>query len=72
MPALRKEVIGDTGMSPGTSTGESDKKNASISSEDSYGEEEEDVGSLPQAPVARKTGPRISVSAEVFGAFNKQ
>lgn len=43
-----------------------------ISSEDSYGEEE-DVGALPMSsPLPRKTGPRMSVSAEVFGNFNKQ
>ena len=38
VPALRAEVHGETGISPGTSTGESEKKGAD-SSDDSYGEE---------------------------------
>ena len=65
--------MGETGISPGTSTGEAEKK-GDLSSDDSYGEEEEeDVGNLPQmGGKPRKTGPRISVSAEVFGSFNKQ
>ena len=46
VPALHKEILGDTGMSPGTSTGESEKR-GDVSSEDSYGEEQEDIGSLP-------------------------
>lgn len=71
VPALRSQVLGDAPKSPGESTGESEAKNE-ISSEDSYGEEEEGVDALPAGPLPRKTGPRMSVSAEVFGNFNKQ
>lgn len=46
------------------------KDNGSQSSEGS-GDEEEEVADLPiSAGLARK-GPRMSVSAEVFGKFNK-
>lgn len=42
VPALQKELYGETNQSPGDSTFQSDKH--ADSSEDSYGEEDENVG----------------------------
>lgn len=67
IPKLKEEVYGKG--QAGDSTGESDKRNMSDSS-DSEGEEF--VEDLPQAKLNQNRGPRISVSAEVFGKFNKK
>ena len=61
---LQEEVYGHQ-KSPGTSTGESEKD---LSSSDSG---DDDVADLPQA-TAKNRGPRMSVSAEVFGKFNRK
>jgi len=55
-------------LSPGVSTGDSEKpvdSSASSDGEDDY------VDDLPLA-AAKNRGPRMSVSAEVFGNFNKK
>ena len=69
IPEMKKELGFEE---PGESTA-SDKKNE-ISSEDSYGEEDDGVDKLPMPQVAAHANvgrARMSVSAEVFGNFNK-
>lgn len=55
-------------LSPGASTGDSEKPVSSSASSD---DDEDYVDDLPQ-PVAKNRGPRMSVSAEVYGNFNKK
>lgn len=65
---LRDEVYGPgKNLSPGTSTGESEKVESSASDSD----DEEEVSDLP-IKIAKNRGPRMSVSAEVFGKFNRK
>jgi hypothetical protein len=66
---LQVEVYGaGKNLSPGTSTGESEKVDSSASES---GDDEDFVAELP-AKLAKNRGPRMSVSAEVFGKFNKK
>lgn len=53
---------------PGASTGDSEKP---VSSSESSDDEDEQVEDLPK-PMMKNRGPRMSVSAEVFGNFNKK
>ena len=67
---LRDEVYGPgKNFSPGTSTGESEKVHSSASES---GDDEDYVAELPAKLAAKSRGPRMSVSAEVFGKFNKK
>ena len=66
---LRKTVGQLTSnLSPGVSTGDSEKPFESSASSDG---EDDYVDDLPLA-AAKNRGPRMSVSAEVFGNFNKK
>jgi hypothetical protein len=46
-------------------------KNKYVDSEESSEDDEEFVDELPLNVIKIKKGPRMSVSAEVFGKFNK-
>ncbi len=69
VPKLREQAYGQATTSPAQGSTASDI-NKSDSSSDS--EPEDAIEDLPVKKVAAKTGPRMSVSAEVFGKFNKQ
>ena len=72
VPKLREEMYGSkNNLSPGTSTGESERKMDSSQSEESS-DDDDAVEDLPAQVAARNRGPRMSVSAEVFGKFNKK
>lgn len=72
VPKLREEMYGSkNNLSPGTSTGESERKMDSSQSEESD-DDDDAVEDLPAQVAARNRGPRMSVSAEVFGKFNKK
>lgn len=66
---MQEEVYGQKrNMSPGRSTSESDK---GLSSASDSGDDEL-VADLPLQVAAKNRGPRMSVSAEVFGKFNRK
>ena len=66
-----KNISGEKGESTGESENHLKGKNKYVDSEESSEDDEEFVDELPLNVIKIKKGPRMSVSAEVFGKFNK-